>query len=219
MITICYNKVYMTINTHVKIGVMSGTWIRKITTETNKHSTSVGEDVSIKTTPTALTSTTCRPVRAGLQEVPEITHRKLPPILAMHHTVRWLLIPGWWRALHNNQLPATGWKPPPRGLVRHWPSIGRRSSAFGQKVTKIPRRMHRPKLSPHQGIHALSTTKASSKQQPTVNLQRKTTGMPLITSVVFLISWVPHWAYVSLLIADQPSQTVISPDVLLGRGS
>ncbi|XP_038053923.1 gastrin/cholecystokinin type B receptor-like [Patiria miniata] len=55
----------------------------------------------------------------------------------------------------------------------------------------------------------------ASLQQPATKLERKTTRMLLISSVVFLISWLPYIVYIILNLSDLQRHGAISPTALL----
>ena len=218
IIIICYRKVYITIRKHVKTGIIPQK------AKTNIMVTSVIDGVQNSTPNTS----------SNLEDALDMSVHRIDFKKGTLTKQAWIHEPSSDVSTERRVTPANSISVlKDNFLIRERNILAANNAgthaSTSTLVTTSVKQSIRPAVNPIQASGEMPVSEPSPSadrdekpptvpKRPVTSLQRKTTRMLLITSVVFLISWLPRWAYVALLVVDQSPMVVVHPNVMLGVG-
>ncbi|XP_038053913.1 D(2) dopamine receptor-like [Patiria miniata] len=176
MIALCYGKVYMTIKKHTKVGVKSTTRDCRLADQcsTRPHD-SVLTNVEPNIAAVSSVSTLTKPCSSTAADASRMVESKGAP----------------GHELDESTFDESGkrWATHPQANLTTHELASKHTQSRVEKNDSYPRQ--------HQGNAGRAQPKADAAV-----LQRKTTRMLFITSVVFLLTWLPYWMRLAAVFAS-----------------
>ncbi|XP_038053903.1 D(2) dopamine receptor-like [Patiria miniata] len=180
MIALCYGKVYMTIKKHTKVGVKSTTGDRSVSRLADEWSTRLQDSVITNVGPniptvSSVSTLISKPCSSAVADGSRMALSKGPSS----------------REIDESTLDENGIR-----LASHsQATLTKRVLLLKETESRVANRNSDPSQRQSNAERAPPKTNAAV-------LQRKTTRMLFITSVVFLLTWLPYWMRLAAVFAS-----------------